>query len=212
MINYLISLLSLKKISHKGVSLFSYWDNRSHFTRCSQLRYFTKLKVSRIGKYTRINPFCELSHVNVGNFTAIGHHCKIGLGQHPLNYVSTHSIFYKKNIFKNNWVKPIEFPVRPINIGNDVWIGIESTIMDGVTIGDGAVIGAKSLVTKDVPPFAVVGGIPAKIIKYRFAPEIINKLLEIKWWDLSDKEIEAKMEFFHEPLITIEIINKYFNS
>jgi len=80
------------------------------------------------------------------------------------------------------------------NIGNDVWIGAQAVIKAGVTIGDGAVIGGNSLVTKDVPPYAIVGGTPAKVIKYRFPEPIINALLELKWWEFDIEEI-AELPF-----------------
>ena len=78
----------------------------------------------------------------------------------------------------------------PINIGNDVWIATDVKIMQGVTIGDGAVIAQESLVTKSVPPYAIVGGNPAKIIRYRFSPSEIEQLLELKWWDLNEGQIK----------------------
>ena len=83
---------------------------------------------------------------------------------------------------------------RQIIIGNDVTIGANVTIMGGVTIGNGAVVGANSLVTKDIPPYAIVGGNPAKIIKYRFEDEIIEKLNEIKWWNWSEEKIKENMD------------------
>lgn len=80
---------------------------------------------------------------------------------------------------------------EPIEIGNDVWIGDNVTIKNGVKIGDGAVIGACALVTKDIPPYAIVGGVPAKIIKYRFEEKIINELLELKWWNFNDEILKT---------------------
>ena len=76
-----------------------------------------------------------------------------------------------------------------VTVGNDVWIGYGATILSGVTIGDGAVIGTHAVVTKDVPPYAIVAGNPGKIVKYRFSEEIINKFLEIKWWDWDYEQI-----------------------
>ena len=83
-------------------------------------------------------------------------------------------------------------------------------IMDGVTIGDGATIAGGAVVTKDVPPYAVVGGVPAKLIRYKFSPEIINRLLEIKWWNLPDEEISKVIGLFHVRNITLDDINHYF--
>ena len=84
-----------------------------------------------------------------------------------------------------------DIATKKVTIGNDVWIGIKATIMPNITIGDGAVIGANAVVTKDVPPYAVVVGVPAKIIKYRFDEEIIKDLLELKWWNYSESFIKT---------------------
>lgn len=210
--SYLKSILSLDKIKCKNISFFSIWNENTVLDQSADIRAFTKLYNTKIGKYSRINSGCRLSYVNVKNFTAIGRGSSLGLGQHPLNYASTQNIFYHPNKMKPEWYQPIDYKDehKEITIGNDVWIGVECLIMDGVTIGDGAVIGARSVVTKDIPPYAIAVGQPAKVLKYRFSPEIINRLLEIKWWDLTDEEISKKIKFFNEPNITIELINKYF--
>ncbi|NAY91226.1 antibiotic acetyltransferase [Muricauda sp. JGD-17] len=149
----------------------------------------------------------------VGNFTAIGKDTILGFGRHPLNYVSTNSIFYKKNRMRNDWYTPIEFKTNlPINIGNDVWIGRDVKIMDGVTVGDGAVVAAGAIVTKNVPPYAIAGGVPAKVIKYRFDEETIQRLLELEWWNFSDKKISECKDFFNEKDLTPEKIDKYFKN
>ncbi|MFO7825998.1 MAG: CatB-related O-acetyltransferase [Cyclobacterium sp.] len=210
MFQYLKSVLSFKKVLYKNLSPLAYWDRNSSFTKQSEIRRFAKLKNSHIGKYSRINPKCKLANTTIGNFCAIGEGTRIGLGRHPLNYISTHSIFYKPNNLKNSWVKPIDLEIFPIIIGNDVWVGMDSVILDGVKIGDGAVIGARTVVTKDVPPYAIVVGSPAKVIKYRFDAPVIERLLKIKWWHFNDDKITRHIQLFREPHITIDLLNQFF--
>lgn len=87
-------------------------------------------------------------------------------------------------------------------INNDVWIGMKSTIMGGVTVGNGAIIAAHSVVTKDVPPYAVVGGVPAKIIKYRFTEDIIEGLQKSEWWNQPDDVLRENITVFQQELNT----------
>lgn len=209
--SYIKSVFSLKKLTHKALSPLAYWDTGSSFTKFSEIRRFAKLHQSHIGKYTRVNDFCQFARVTIGNFSAIGMNTIMGLGRHPLNYASTQSIFYKNNNMKNDWVKSIDFEQGiPIRVGNDVWVGRNCTVMDGVTIGDGAVIATGAIITKDIPPYAIAGGVPAKVIKYRFSEEIIERLLEIKWWNFSDEEITAHIGFFRNPDLTLDKLNTYF--
>lgn len=99
----------------------------------------------------------------------------------------------------------------PIVIGNDVWIGMDSMILSGVTIGQGAVIAAGSVVTKDVPPYAIVGGNPAKVIKYRFEPQIIDRLLKIEFSNINDRFVQENIAQLYESL-NIEIITNIENN
>jgi tetrahydrodipicolinate N-succinyltransferase len=82
--------------------------------------------------------------------------------------------------------------------------------MNGVTIGDGSILAAGAIVTKDIPPYAIAGGIPAKVLKYRFSPEMIERLLEIKWWNLPDEEITRVKDIFHKPNPTLGDLDKFF--
>ena len=91
-----------------------------------------------------------------------------------------------------------------IIIGNDVWVAFGATILSGVKIGDGAVVAAGSVVTKDIPPYAIVGGVPAKVIKYRFDDEIIKSLQDIKWWDWDQETIKKRVGDFTEPEVFIQ--------
>lgn len=132
----------------------------------------------------------------VGAFCSIGPLVKFVLGNnHRTDYATTYP-FGHINI--DVFGMPVGSSGHPatkgdIVIGNDVWIGFNVTIMSGVTIGDGAVIAANSHVVKDVEPYSITGGNPARHIKYRFSPEIITALLDLKWWDRPDKEIRAML-------------------
>ena len=139
--------------------------------------------------------FCR-SHPNtkIGAFVSIGRNVSVGPGQHPIDWLSTSSFQYtlRDTIVENQQI--FEHMVEPCSIGNDVWIGNNVIIKDGVTVADGVIIGSNAVVTKDVPPYAIVAGVPAKIIRYRFSEDVIKRLLELKWWDLPDDEI-AKLPF-----------------
>ena len=210
-LRYLISIFSWKKISYPDVSLFSYWDDNSTFTKYTKIGYGVRLLGSHIGKYTRISKNCSLLFTSIGNFSSLAGNIQLGAGRHPLSHASTSQLFYNTNSLFNKWVKPIDYKQNlPIKIGNDVWIGSNCFIKGGITIGDGVVIGTRSVVTKDIPPYAIVAGVPAKIIRYRFGPEVIAKLMEIKWWDFTDAKIDELIDFFREPDITLDVLNKYF--
>ena len=134
----------------------------------------------------------------IGKFCALATGIKFIMNgaNHRISGFST----YPFNIFGNGWEKVTpendELPYKGDTIiGNDVWIGYESIIMPGVTIGDGAIIAAKSVVVKDIPPYSIVGGNPAKIIKQRFSNETIKALLEIAWWNWDIQKISANLEY-----------------
>lgn len=140
---------------------------------------------------------------SIGAFCSINPTAQIGSTNHPLHLVSSHPMLYDCINFdfidslKKESLKNIS-KQKKIKIGNDVWIGTNAIILPSVTIGDGAVIGAGAVVTKDVPPYAIVGGVPAKILKYRFEDSVIEKLLRIKWWEWSDEKIKKNIEYFYD--------------
>lgn len=158
------------------------------------------LNHSQIGSYTYICRHALIQNTTIGNYCSISHELICGLGKHPLDMFSTSPLFYRKrNTFNIQVVEAnsdfVEY--APVHIGNDVWIGARVIIMDGVSVGDGAVIAAGAVVTKDVPPYAVVGGVPAKIIKYRHSVERQRILQDSKWWELPPKEAYQKMAYFN---------------
>lgn len=212
--NYLKTIFSPKKLSYRYVSLFAKWDIKSIFTKKSALRYGAKLFNVQMGDYSSVGINSKIANAVIGRYTVIAREVYIGVGVHPTDFLSAHSIFYKNNPwgFHPEWVKKHDFDENPIShIGNDVWIGTRAIIMDGVSIGDGAIVASGAVVTKDVPPYAVVGGVPAKVIKYRFSQEMIDRLLEIQWWLLPDDEITKIVDLFHIKNPTIDELNKFFS-
>ena len=135
--------------------------------------------------------WCIHPNTKIGKHCSIANYVMIGPGQHPQKFLSTSSFQYLPEVYllEDSTIENYK-PYKQCIIGNDVWIGIGAVIQDGVTIGDGAIIAANVIVTKDIPPYAIVGGAPAIIIKYRFSDVIVSKLLELKWWDLDIKYIK----------------------
>jgi acetyltransferase-like isoleucine patch superfamily enzyme len=150
----------------------------------------------KVGDGTYISSNGRILKTTIGKYCSIGPDLNCGWGIHPIHGISTSPMFYstrKQN--GRSLVTSSKFEERKaIFIGNDVFIGRNVLILDGVTINDGAVIGAGAVVSKDIPPYAVAVGSPIKIIKYRFSPEIIAQLLEIKWWDKGEDVLQKVAE------------------
>lgn len=163
-----------------------------------------QLKASKLGRHADIGERVILRDVNVGDFTYferngegiyadIGKFCSIAANvrinalEHPMERLTTHKVSYRPNEYFRYLGVDSEFrarrQARRVSIGNDVWIGHGAVIMPGVAIGHGAVIGANAVVTKDVAPYHVVGGVPARFIRKRFADKTIEKLLKLCWWN-----------------------------
>ena len=133
---------------------------------------------------------CERCNIEaeIGRFTSIGAEVRTLPGTHPFTtpFATTSPLFYStKRQAMQTFVTERHFDevLPPVRIGNDCWIGVRVLLQGGVTIGDGAVVLSGAVVTKDVPPYAIVGGVPAKVIKYRYDEETIDFLLRTKWWD-----------------------------
>lgn len=168
---------------------------------------FTHLINSSVGRYTYMCNNCEFNNCKIGSFCSISGNVKVILGSHPSSkWISTHPLFFSKNTFAGkgfideNRFEEFKKTANGFSceIGNDVWIGSNVNILQGLTIGDGAIIGANSLVTKDVPPYAIVGGNPARIIKMRFSDDDIKFLSEIKWWNWDIERIKAASLYFND--------------
>lgn len=162
-----------------------------------------------MGEYSYVQKDSFLYRTRVGKFCSIADHVQTGFGNHPTQMVSTWPGFYYDTTPELKFTFHRGAPVFNVfrmagddgflvEIGNDVWIGSNVLIMDGVRIGDGAVIAAGAVVTKDVEPYAIYGGVPAKLIRYRFPQEEIESLLRLKWWDRDIEWIEKNYHLFKD--------------
>lgn len=166
---------------------------------------------SEINSYSYVGEHSSLIYAEVGKFTSISNYCAIGGGSHPLTWVSMSPVFNSSHgILKKKFADNQFNPFTKTFVGNDVWIGSHCLIKGGVKISDGAVLGMGSVVTKDVGPYEIWAGNPARLIRKRFDDETINQLLQCKWWEWSDDKIEAYAKLFEKPQEFLkELENEY---
>ena len=165
----------------------------------------------KMGYGSYIGPNCDIK-ATIGRFTSIAPFVRTNLGIHPITfpYATTSPMFFSnKRQTGETFADRLMFDETrpPTIIGNDVWIGENVFFAGGLTIGDGAVVLAGAVVTKDIPPYAIVGGIPAKVIKYRFDEETITFLLNLRWWDMDVSWLKEHWEL----LCDINKLKSYFN-
>ncbi len=164
---------------------------------------------SSLGKRTYTGRWDMIFHSKIGMYNSISYGVTIGPPEHKYSRVSTHPFIYDPKfglLSEDDDIRSEKF-VQELIIGNDVWIGCNSTVLRGVKVGDGSIIAANAVVTKDVPPYAIVAGVPAKVIKFRFSFDVIDKLLELQWWNWSDERIQRNKLFFKCKEVTIELLN-----
>lgn len=166
------------------------------------------LVATTVGLGSYISGGSVIKHTHIGRYCSIGSNIQTGLGTHPSDtFVSTHPAFFSTqkqagftfaalDIFEEHvYAGPDQKYI--VNIGNDVWIGNNVIIMDGITIGDGAIVAAGAVVTKNVAPYAIVGGVPAKFIKERFNSQQVQKLQQLQWWNWDFGKVKAHSHLFN---------------
>ncbi len=191
-------------VTYSGVII-----KNSKFGTHVMLNNFVKVINCEIDSFTYLGAGCVFVNTKVGKFCSIAQDVKCGLGFHPIrSSISTHPAFYSIN---GNGISFVDDNLINENsqtvIGNDVLIGAGVIINDGVRIGDGSVIGAGAVVTKDIEPCSIVGGVPARLISYRFSPAERALLLSINWWNWPISKIKAKAKLFSSPDIFFNEIN-----
>jgi len=166
---------------------------------------------SELGDYSYLGDRCDIIHASIGKFTSIANHVRINPGNHPTWQASQHHFTYRAARYGLgeddhgffNWRRK-----QQVSIGHDVWLGYNAVILAGVKVGIGAVVGAGAVVSKDVAPYAVVGGVPAKVIKMRFSPWECEHMLALAWWDWSHELLRERLRDFRE-LSAYAFIKKY---
>ena len=191
------------KFKYNKVLSFAYGatiGNGSTFEGCNTIGDKSHFS-GHMGYGSYMSSFCSIEG-NIGRFTSIGPEVSTPRGIHPYRspFVATSPMFFSTNKITGKTFTQIQTFDEwkpPVNIGNDVWIGQRALLTGGVNIGDGAVIYACAVVTRDVPPYAIVAGVPARIIGYRYPKETIDKLLKIKWWNRSVDWLEKHAKQFN---------------
>ncbi|HOR70698.1 MAG TPA: CatB-related O-acetyltransferase [Verrucomicrobiota bacterium] len=163
-------------------------------------RIFAHYHAVVIGQYTHggcFTPGAMDKFTSIGRYSSIAHGVRVMNRNHPLERKSTHAAFFNPQL---GYCRKDTINYVPLDIGNDVWVGFNALILPHTSwIGDGSVIAAGSVVNKSVPPYAVVAGNPARVVRYRFPPVIIDQLLASRWWERSIEELE--LDQFTRPLI-----------
>lgn len=194
------------------VSPYSFFNSNTVFEGYNKIHKGSSVSYSFIGRNTYIGANSDLHNCKIGRFCSIATNIKVVANTHPsFGFVSTSPSFFstllqngQTFVEQNKFEEHLTIDGYNVIVGNDVWIGTNVIMKGGVTIGDGAIIAMGSVVTKDVPPYAIVGGVPAKVIKYRFSEEQIAFLQEIKWWDKSDSWLQSHADDFKNIEIFIK--------
>jgi len=171
----------------------------SSFGSYVEIGFGNNIQESIMGDYSYTTENCQIIYSIIGKFVNIASYVRLNPSPHPMHWASQHHMIYRREMFGFgeddnsffNWRR-----MKKVVVGHDVWLGHNVTIMGGVTIGNGAVIGSGAIVTKDVPPYAIAVGNPAKVIRYRFDDVTIARLQDIAWWNWDHEKVKNALDDF----------------
>ena len=167
---------------------------------------------SELGDYSYAVRYADIANATIGKFANIASFVRIGATDHPMERASQHHFLYRSNDYWDDAEPDEAFfahrASRRITIGHDTWLGHMAMVMPEVTVGHGAVIAAGAIVTRDVAPYAVVAGVPARVIRYRHPPELAERLIALSWWDWDHARLRAALEDFRH-LSAEAFVEKY---
>lgn len=180
----------------------------SHLGEWTEVGAYTSIVESSLGDYSYIVQQCQVIYSTIGKFCSIASYVRLNPGNHPIDRPSSHHMTYRAKMFGFADKDEQDFfdwrREHHVTVGHDVWIGHNATLMPGVSVGNGAVIGSGSVVTKDVAPYSVAVGVPAKPIRQRFEDDVIEKLERMAWWDWSRETLEERFLDFRDMDVFLE--------
>ena len=210
-----MNLIDIVRLRRKNVyvSVLCRYDY-AVFGGSNSVKRNSNVNNSFIGFGTYIGQHCRIENCNIGNYTSIANNVIVVSNDHPIsNNIATHPAFHRPNhkLMKKLSLSNLDVPTfqedktvdgkNRVDIGSDVWVGEGVKILPGIKIGTGAVIATGAVVTKHVPPYSIVAGVPAKIIKFRFDPDIIETLINSQWWEIQDSSIYDVVNDLNSRLI-----------
>jgi virginiamycin A acetyltransferase len=199
----LATLYSIARARRQGARLSLHStsiDRRSEFGRGVFVAHHTSVRHSTVGRWTSVGRFSKIAFADIGNFCSVSWDVTIGAIQHPMDHASTHAFPYSQAVGLYPDASAGSVHHSRVSIGHDVWIGSQAIVLPGVTVADGAVVAAGAVVTKDVAPYTVAAGVPARAINERLPEDIAVPLRESSWWALPDETLRAHAGLFQRPV------------